>query len=109
MVKERNPSEMRDLPSRYVEISTIEFKHSKKNNVMLASNQVCFILLSLDFPPVHAFDTEFFICGLAPLVDQLVTLYFVKESSDHMVELPHSQMHRNIYIYMEWIDGACRM
>lgn len=50
---------------------------------------MCFIRLCLDSPPVHAFDTEFFICGLAPLVDQLVTLYFVKESSDHMVELPH--------------------
>ena len=34
---------------------------------------------------VSAFETEFFISGLAPLADQLVTLYFVKESSDHMV------------------------
>uniref|UniRef100_A0A7N8WMV8 Vacuolar protein sorting-associated protein 41 homolog n=1 Tax=Mastacembelus armatus TaxID=205130 RepID=A0A7N8WMV8_9TELE len=53
VVKERNPTEMRDLPSRYVEI-------------------------------VSAFETEFFICGLAPLADQLVTLFFVKENSDHM-------------------------
>uniref|UniRef100_I3JFU8 Vacuolar protein sorting-associated protein 41 homolog n=1 Tax=Oreochromis niloticus TaxID=8128 RepID=I3JFU8_ORENI len=54
-VKERNPTEMRDLPSRYVEI-------------------------------VSAFETEFFICGLAPLADQLVTLFFVKENSDQMDE-----------------------
>lgn len=33
---------------------------------------------------VTAFETEFFISGLAPLADQLVVLYFVK-SSDHMV------------------------
>uniref|UniRef100_A0A8C6V2V5 VPS41 subunit of HOPS complex n=1 Tax=Neogobius melanostomus TaxID=47308 RepID=A0A8C6V2V5_9GOBI len=51
IVKERNPTEMRDLPSRYVEI-------------------------------VSAFETEFFICGLAPLADQLVTLYFVKENDE---------------------------
>uniref|UniRef100_A0A1A8EVJ0 Vacuolar protein sorting-associated protein 41 homolog n=1 Tax=Nothobranchius korthausae TaxID=1143690 RepID=A0A1A8EVJ0_9TELE len=55
VVKERKPTEMRDLPSRYVEI-------------------------------VSAFETEFFICGLAPLVDQLVTLFFVKENSDQMDE-----------------------
>uniref|UniRef100_A0A3Q4H7W7 Vacuolar protein sorting-associated protein 41 homolog n=1 Tax=Neolamprologus brichardi TaxID=32507 RepID=A0A3Q4H7W7_NEOBR len=55
VVKERNPTEMRDLPSRYVEI-------------------------------VSAFETEFFICGLAPLADQLVTLFFVKENSDQMDE-----------------------
>uniref|UniRef100_A0A3P8ZP99 Vacuolar protein sorting-associated protein 41 homolog n=1 Tax=Esox lucius TaxID=8010 RepID=A0A3P8ZP99_ESOLU len=54
-VKERDHAEMRDLPSRYVEI-------------------------------VSAFETEFFISGLAPLADQLVTLYFVKETSDHMEE-----------------------
>uniref|UniRef100_A0A8B9L2V7 VPS41 subunit of HOPS complex n=1 Tax=Astyanax mexicanus TaxID=7994 RepID=A0A8B9L2V7_ASTMX len=54
-VKERDPTEMRDLPSRYVEI-------------------------------VSAFETEFFISGLAPLADQLVTLYYVKENSDHMEE-----------------------
>uniref|UniRef100_A0A673C4M9 Vacuolar protein sorting-associated protein 41 homolog n=1 Tax=Sphaeramia orbicularis TaxID=375764 RepID=A0A673C4M9_9TELE len=54
VVKERNPTEMRDLPSRYVEI-------------------------------VSAFETEFFISGLAPLADQLVTLFFVKENSEHMV------------------------
>uniref|UniRef100_A0A8C6V0T5 VPS41 subunit of HOPS complex n=1 Tax=Neogobius melanostomus TaxID=47308 RepID=A0A8C6V0T5_9GOBI len=53
IVKERNPTEMRDLPSRYVEI-------------------------------VSAFETEFFICGLAPLADQLVTLYFVKENAENM-------------------------
>uniref|UniRef100_A0A4W6CPV5 VPS41 subunit of HOPS complex n=1 Tax=Lates calcarifer TaxID=8187 RepID=A0A4W6CPV5_LATCA len=53
VVKERNPTEMRDLPSRYVEI-------------------------------VSAFETEFFISGLAPLADQLVALYFVKENPDHM-------------------------
>ncbi|CAB1340653.1 unnamed protein product, partial [Coregonus sp. 'balchen'] len=52
-VKERGHAELRDLPSRYVEI-------------------------------VSAFETEFFISGLAPLADQLVTLYFVKENSDHM-------------------------
>uniref|UniRef100_A0AAR2L1P8 Vacuolar protein sorting-associated protein 41 homolog n=1 Tax=Pygocentrus nattereri TaxID=42514 RepID=A0AAR2L1P8_PYGNA len=52
-VKERDPTEIRDLPSRYVEI-------------------------------VSAFETEFFISGLAPLADQLVTLYFVKENSEHM-------------------------
>uniref|UniRef100_A0A7N6AL36 Vacuolar protein sorting-associated protein 41 homolog n=1 Tax=Anabas testudineus TaxID=64144 RepID=A0A7N6AL36_ANATE len=52
VVKERNATEMRDLPSRYVEI-------------------------------VSAFETEFFISGLAPLADQLVTLFFVK---DHMDE-----------------------
>ncbi|KAF3836339.1 hypothetical protein F7725_028897 [Dissostichus mawsoni] len=55
VVKERNATEMRDLPSRYVEI-------------------------------VSAFETEFFISGLAPLADQLVTLYFVKENSDQMDE-----------------------
>uniref|UniRef100_A0AAR2J862 Vacuolar protein sorting-associated protein 41 homolog n=1 Tax=Pygocentrus nattereri TaxID=42514 RepID=A0AAR2J862_PYGNA len=54
-VKERDPTEIRDLPSRYVEI-------------------------------VSAFETEFFISGLAPLADQLVTLYFVKENSEHMEE-----------------------
>uniref|UniRef100_A0A673GC77 Vacuolar protein sorting-associated protein 41 homolog n=1 Tax=Sinocyclocheilus rhinocerous TaxID=307959 RepID=A0A673GC77_9TELE len=53
VVKERDPTEMRDLPSRYVEI-------------------------------VSAFETEFFISGLAPLADQLVTLYYVKENSEHM-------------------------
>uniref|UniRef100_A0A673ZU31 Vacuolar protein sorting-associated protein 41 homolog n=1 Tax=Salmo trutta TaxID=8032 RepID=A0A673ZU31_SALTR len=53
VVKERGHTELRDLPSRYVEI-------------------------------VSAFETEFFISGLAPLADQLVTLYFVKENSDHM-------------------------
>uniref|UniRef100_A0A4W4ETN3 Vacuolar protein sorting-associated protein 41 homolog n=1 Tax=Electrophorus electricus TaxID=8005 RepID=A0A4W4ETN3_ELEEL len=53
VVKERDPTEMRDLPSRYVEI-------------------------------VSAFETEFFISGLAPLADQLVTLYYVQENSDHM-------------------------
>uniref|UniRef100_A0A671KT07 Vacuolar protein sorting-associated protein 41 homolog n=1 Tax=Sinocyclocheilus anshuiensis TaxID=1608454 RepID=A0A671KT07_9TELE len=51
VVKERDPTQMRDLPSRYVEI-------------------------------VSAFETEFFISGLAPLADQLVTLYYVKESSE---------------------------
>uniref|UniRef100_A0A4W4ETP2 Vacuolar protein sorting-associated protein 41 homolog n=1 Tax=Electrophorus electricus TaxID=8005 RepID=A0A4W4ETP2_ELEEL len=55
VVKERDPTEMRDLPSRYVEI-------------------------------VSAFETEFFISGLAPLADQLVTLYYVQENSDHMEE-----------------------
>uniref|UniRef100_A0A673G4B7 Vacuolar protein sorting-associated protein 41 homolog n=1 Tax=Sinocyclocheilus rhinocerous TaxID=307959 RepID=A0A673G4B7_9TELE len=55
VVKERDPTEMRDLPSRYVEI-------------------------------VSAFETEFFISGLAPLADQLVTLYYVKENSEHMEE-----------------------
>uniref|UniRef100_A0A8C8GDY0 Vacuolar protein sorting-associated protein 41 homolog n=1 Tax=Oncorhynchus tshawytscha TaxID=74940 RepID=A0A8C8GDY0_ONCTS len=54
-VKERDHAEMRDLPSRYVEI-------------------------------VSAFETEFFISGLAPLADQLVNLYFVKENSDHVEE-----------------------
>ncbi|KAG9341613.1 hypothetical protein JZ751_019130 [Albula glossodonta] len=54
-VKERDPMEMRDLPSRYVEITS-------------------------------AFDTEFYISGLAPLADQLVTLYYVKENSDQMEE-----------------------
>uniref|UniRef100_A0A672T8Y7 Vps41 beta-propeller domain-containing protein n=1 Tax=Sinocyclocheilus grahami TaxID=75366 RepID=A0A672T8Y7_SINGR len=29
-------------------------------------------------------ETEFFISGLAPLADQLVTLYYVKENSEHM-------------------------
>uniref|UniRef100_A0A671KU69 Vacuolar protein sorting-associated protein 41 homolog n=1 Tax=Sinocyclocheilus anshuiensis TaxID=1608454 RepID=A0A671KU69_9TELE len=55
VVKERDPTQMRDLPSRYVEI-------------------------------VSAFETEFFISGLAPLADQLVTLYYVKESSEHVEE-----------------------
>uniref|UniRef100_A0A672T736 Vacuolar protein sorting-associated protein 41 homolog n=1 Tax=Sinocyclocheilus grahami TaxID=75366 RepID=A0A672T736_SINGR len=31
-------------------------------------------------------ETEFFISGLAPLADQLVTLYYVKENSEHMEE-----------------------
>uniref|UniRef100_A0A673FWU6 Vacuolar protein sorting-associated protein 41 homolog n=1 Tax=Sinocyclocheilus rhinocerous TaxID=307959 RepID=A0A673FWU6_9TELE len=51
VVKERDPTQMRDLPSRYVEI-------------------------------VSAFETEFCISGLAPLADQLVTLYYVKENSE---------------------------
>uniref|UniRef100_A0A8C4RUT3 Vacuolar protein sorting-associated protein 41 homolog n=1 Tax=Erpetoichthys calabaricus TaxID=27687 RepID=A0A8C4RUT3_ERPCA len=55
IVKERDPTEMRDLPSRYVEI-------------------------------VSAFDTEFFISGLAPLGDQIVILYYVKEASEHQDE-----------------------
>ncbi|XP_040209124.1 vacuolar protein sorting-associated protein 41 homolog [Rana temporaria] len=50
-VKERHPSEIRDLPNRYVEI-------------------------------VSQFDTEFFISGIAPLCDQFVMLFFVKETSD---------------------------
>uniref|UniRef100_H3AZP1 Vacuolar protein sorting-associated protein 41 homolog n=2 Tax=Latimeria chalumnae TaxID=7897 RepID=H3AZP1_LATCH len=50
-VKERSPMEMRDLPSRYVEI-------------------------------VSAFDTEFYVSGVAPLGDQLVILYYVKETSE---------------------------
>lgn len=45
-----------------------------------------FSLLSL-FHTVSAFETEFFISGLAPLADQLVTLFFVKENSDHMVKI----------------------
>ncbi|MBN3324662.1 VPS41 protein, partial [Atractosteus spatula] len=53
-VKERDPTEMRDLPSRYVEI-------------------------------VSAFETEFYISGLAPLADQLVVLYYVKEILDEQV------------------------
>lgn len=36
---------------------------------------------------VSAFETEFFICGLAPLADQLVSLFFVKENSDQMVTI----------------------
>lgn len=35
------------------------------------------------FPTVSAFETEFFISGLAPLADQLVTLFYVK---DHAVK-----------------------
>ncbi|XP_030059835.1 vacuolar protein sorting-associated protein 41 homolog [Microcaecilia unicolor] len=50
-VKERHASEIRDLPSRYVEI-------------------------------VSQFDEEFYISGLAPLSDQLVILFYVKEVSD---------------------------
>ncbi|KAM4688354.1 vacuolar protein sorting-associated protein 41 homolog [Discoglossus pictus] len=50
-VKERHASELRDLPSRYVEIAT-------------------------------QFETEFFISGIAPLCDQFVMLFFVKETSD---------------------------
>ncbi|XP_072268322.1 vacuolar protein sorting-associated protein 41 homolog isoform X2 [Pyxicephalus adspersus] len=50
-VKERHPSEVRDLPNRYVEI-------------------------------VSQFDTEYFISGIAPLCDQFVMLFFVKEASD---------------------------
>ncbi|XP_063306712.1 vacuolar protein sorting-associated protein 41 homolog [Pelobates fuscus] len=50
-VKERHASEVRDLPSRYVEI-------------------------------VSQFDTEFFISGIAPLCDQFVMLFYVKETSD---------------------------
>jgi len=34
---------------------------------------------------VSAFETEFFICGLAPLADQLVSLFFVRENADQMV------------------------
>ncbi|XP_023280539.1 vacuolar protein sorting-associated protein 41 homolog, partial [Seriola lalandi dorsalis] len=64
VVKERNPTEMRDLPSRYVEITS-------------------------------AFETEFFISGLAPLADQLVTLFFVKENSDHMVTILLLHAHSN--------------
>ncbi|XP_029445383.1 vacuolar protein sorting-associated protein 41 homolog isoform X1 [Rhinatrema bivittatum] len=50
-VKERHASEIRDLPSRYVEI-------------------------------VSQFDEEFYISGLAPLCDQLVILFYVKEVSE---------------------------
>uniref|UniRef100_A0A8C9T983 Vacuolar protein sorting-associated protein 41 homolog n=1 Tax=Scleropages formosus TaxID=113540 RepID=A0A8C9T983_SCLFO len=56
-VKERDPTELRDLPSRYVEI-------------------------------VSAFDTEFYICGLAPLADQLVVLYYVKENEEEIRARP---------------------
>ncbi|XP_064186870.1 vacuolar protein sorting-associated protein 41 homolog isoform X1 [Anguilla rostrata] len=55
VVKEHDPMELRDLPSRYVEI-------------------------------MSAFETEFFISGLAPLADQLVTLFYVKENSDQTEE-----------------------
>ncbi|KAM3928991.1 vacuolar protein sorting-associated protein 41 homolog [Leptodactylus fuscus] len=55
-VKERHASEMRDLPSRYVEI-------------------------------VSQFDTEFFISGVAPLCDQFVMLFYVKETSNTDKEL----------------------
>ena len=34
---------------------------------------------------MSAFETEFFISGLAPLADQLVTLYFVKENAKQLV------------------------
>lgn len=37
---------------------------------------------------MSAFETEFFISGLAPLADQLVTLYYVKENTEDMVILP---------------------
>ncbi|XP_014884004.1 vacuolar protein sorting-associated protein 41 homolog isoform X1 [Poecilia latipinna] len=60
VVKERKPTEMRDLPSRYVEI--------------------------VDLSKVSAFETEFFICGLAPLADQLVTLFFVQDPTNQMDE-----------------------
>ncbi|KAG7267052.1 hypothetical protein CRUP_026295 [Coryphaenoides rupestris] len=65
-VKERNPTELRDLPNRYVEI-------------------------------VSAFETEFFISGLAPLADQLVTLYFVKENAKHLVREPRLVQLLNIW------------
>ncbi|KTG35160.1 hypothetical protein cypCar_00033537 [Cyprinus carpio] len=68
VVKERDPTEIRDLPSRYVEIGT-------------EAVTVTHIMRTLS-----AFETEFFISGLAPLADQLVTLYYVKENSEHMEE-----------------------
>ncbi|XP_032875860.1 vacuolar protein sorting-associated protein 41 homolog isoform X1 [Amblyraja radiata] len=49
MVKERDPADLRDLPSRYVEI-------------------------------VSAFESEFYISGLAPLGERLVLLMYVKET-----------------------------
>ncbi|XP_059840611.1 vacuolar protein sorting-associated protein 41 homolog isoform X1 [Hypanus sabinus] len=49
VVKERDPTDLRDLPNRYVEI-------------------------------VSAFESEFYICGLAPLGERLVLLMYVKES-----------------------------
>lgn len=64
----------------------------------------------MDFPPVHAFDTEFFICGLAPLVDQLVTLYFVKENSDHMVVTTVSDTYIYIHVLpIEILDTHCKL
>ncbi|XP_069469381.1 vacuolar protein sorting-associated protein 41 homolog isoform X2 [Ambystoma mexicanum] len=50
-VKERHANEIRDLPSRYVEI-------------------------------VFQFDTDYYISGLAPICDQLVILFYVKECTD---------------------------
>lgn len=44
-------------------------------------------IVDILFLLVSAFETEFFICGLAPLADQLVTLFFVKENSDQMVTI----------------------
>ncbi|TMS08967.1 Vacuolar protein sorting-associated protein 41-like protein [Larimichthys crocea] len=75
VVKERNPTEMRDLPSRYVEI-------------------------------VSAFETEFFISGLAPLADQLVTLYFVKENSDHMCRT-RSFVHGHVSTSFQPLPESC--
>ncbi|KAI2649119.1 hypothetical protein H4Q32_020331 [Labeo rohita] len=48
-----------------------------------SSVKVCFQNICIS---VSAFETEFFISGLAPLADQLVTLYYVKENSEHMEE-----------------------
>lgn len=65
---------------------------------------------------VSAFETEFFICGLAPLADQLVTLYFVKENAEHMVIYPTLNVNAaainkecsSVYVYMPGQDEEFR-
>lgn len=71
---------MRDLPSRYVEIGNfLSYINTQNSKIFIDLKLLSWSLA------VSAFETEFFISGLAPLADQLVTLYFVKENSEQMV------------------------
>lgn len=54
---------------------------------------------------MSAFETEFFISGLAPLADQLVTLYFVKENTDHMVVM--LLLHKPLYQWYKSFHSLC--
>ncbi|KAF5912289.1 hypothetical protein HPG69_013457 [Diceros bicornis minor] len=86
-VKERHASEMRDLPSRYVEIGLPNllafFTRLFHGLYGMARNISYGKIISLKWSfCVSQFETEFYVSGLAPLCDQLVVLSYVKEVSE---------------------------
>ena len=58
---------------------------SNRSYIMVGSSMVMLGFCCVFPKTVSAFETEFFISGLAPLADQLVTLYFVKENAKQLV------------------------